>query len=345
MELLKVLYGIASPSGREQAMIRFITERLEQIPGVRYCTDKHGNIYAVKGHAQTYPCVVAHTDEVHQRSPNYEVVVSDDRFIFGYDSKLHRFCGIGADDKNGIWVALKCLEEYEVLKCAFFTEEERGCVGSGKAFMPFFDDCRFVLQCDRKGNGDMIVDIDGISLCSKEFIQAVKHNMYGYRREIGMLSDVASLKRKKLKVSCVNISCGYYNPHTPGEITDIADLQKCLRFVRHIIGDCTEVYPHTYTAPKRCTFSGVYDWGLFGAERPAAKRKTPASQGRFSHQAQYRNMLSKMTQLISRTPQAGIGFLSASLSSDYPTLRYSDFASAYNEITGTPPSQFISAAR
>lgn len=49
--------------------------------------------------------------------------------------------GLGADDKNGIWIALKCLRKYDSLKLAFFVSEEVGCVGSGKAVMDFFNDC------------------------------------------------------------------------------------------------------------------------------------------------------------------------------------------------------------
>jgi hypothetical protein len=29
-------------------------------------------------------------------------------------------------------------------------------VGSGKADMSFFRDCRFVVQCDRRGHSDMV---------------------------------------------------------------------------------------------------------------------------------------------------------------------------------------------
>ena len=37
-----------------------------------------------------------------------------------------------------------------------------------------------------------------------------------------------------LPVSCINLSCGYYNPHTDTENTILGDLSKCYRFVCHI---------------------------------------------------------------------------------------------------------------
>ena len=340
MKLLKALYGIASPSGREQAMLQFIQNELDHLPGVKYCFDKMGNIYVVKGHAATYPCIVAHTDEVHHRKGNgCEILTLRDEILLGYDIERRKYCGIGADDKNGIWVALKCLETYDALKCAFFVQEERGCIGSSEADIDFFKDCRFVIQCDRRGNSDMVVSIDGTELCSQQFIRAVGHNKYGYKRIMGMLSDVAALKRKGLGVSCINLSCGYYEPHTEHEHTNIADLNKCLTFVRHIIEDCKEVYVHKYKAPKRrfskrlC--SGGYDWELFGDDylslgRPAAFTTPP------SHETQYKDMLEQMMCLLLKEPKADVGYLRYRLSGDYPSLRYTDYASAYNEITGTP---------
>lgn len=63
-----------------------------------------------------------------------------------------------------------------------------------------------------------------------------------------MMTDVQALKENGLGVSCINLSCGYYNSHSDQEITVKKDLQKCLLFVEHIIEDCTDVYPHTWTA-------------------------------------------------------------------------------------------------
>lgn len=60
------LYNISSPSGGEKRMARFITDELRRM-GIAYRKDRHGNIYAVKGNRKSYPCVVAHMDEVHRR--------------------------------------------------------------------------------------------------------------------------------------------------------------------------------------------------------------------------------------------------------------------------------------
>ena len=41
-----------------------------------------------------------------------------------------------------------------------------------------------------------------------------------------MMTDVLELKEKGLKVSCLNLSCGYYEPHTDHEFTVKKDLLK-----------------------------------------------------------------------------------------------------------------------
>ena len=152
--------------------------------------------------------------------------------------------GLGADDKNGIWIALKCLRKYDSLKLAFFVSEEVGCVGSGKAVMDFFNDCRFVIQPDRRGYQDIINKIGWTSLCSPEFLQAAGYKRFGYRETHGMMTDVQELKERGLQVSCINLSCGYYEPHTDHEFTIKKDLMSCLSLVEHIIENCTDTYPH-----------------------------------------------------------------------------------------------------
>ena len=65
MELLKELYGISARTHQEKDMIAFVSQRLSDL-GVTFTIDETGNIYATKGNADTYPCIAAHLDEVHE---------------------------------------------------------------------------------------------------------------------------------------------------------------------------------------------------------------------------------------------------------------------------------------
>jgi hypothetical protein len=202
-------------------------------------------LYTEPGDAPGYPTLACHIDQVQTvHSHDFDVCREGD-VLYGWSGSNGRREGLGADDKNGIWVCLKCLEKYDALKVAFFVEEESGCIGSQKAVMSFFDDCRYVLQIDRKNGGDFITTIGGWTpLCSKEFIEAVQPLKFGYHEEAGLMTDVESLKENGLRISAANISCGYYNPHTSTEFTLFSELENCLHFVEHIIETCQDVYPH-----------------------------------------------------------------------------------------------------
>ena len=229
-------------------MIKFLLWWIRNnVPGAKVDIDREiGNIYVTKGVSDTYPCLVAHIDQVQSiYSRDFQAIETKD-IIFGYSPKNKRLEGLGADDKNGVWVCLKCLMKYENIKVAFFTGEEVGCIGSSKANMDFFKDVRFVIQCDRRGSNDLIASICSTEIASKEFIEATGHEAFGYHLEEGMMTDVLTLKENGLQVSAVNMSCGYYDPHSDHEFTVKRDLLNCLSFVEHIIKNCTETYPHEY---------------------------------------------------------------------------------------------------
>ena len=234
-------------------MIEFIKDFCKE---AEVTEDNYHNVYVTKGKSDTYPCVVAHSDQV-QEGKCTPFVCGE--IIFGTNTKQDDFEGLGADDKNGIWVALKCFQKFDAIKLAFFSSEETGCDGSSRSDLAFFDDCRFVLQCDRKNGNDFISTARYVELCSKEFIKDCNIEAFGYKEAIGMTSDVAILKMRGLDVCCANISCGYYEPHTCREYTKISELNNCLAFVQNIITNLTGVYNHTYSLRSKENRYGLTD--------------------------------------------------------------------------------------
>lgn len=268
-KLLKDLYSIHSKSGHEERIITFICNWVKtNVPEAIVERDTtNGNIYITKGKSESYPCIVAHLDQVQTYHPKDFVAIETREVILGYSPKDRKQCGLGADDKNGIWIALKCLQKHPVMKCAFFSQEEVGCIGASKAKMEFFNDTRFVIEPDRRGHSDMVTEISFSDLCSIEFIKAVDAKRYGYKKSSGLMTDIEELKEHELGVSCINVSCGYYEPHSDQEFTIKKDLLKCLRFVDHIITDCTSVYPHkldwTYTSYYGHGYDICYDMDYY----------------------------------------------------------------------------------
>lgn len=122
-------------------------------------------------------------------------------------------------------------------------------------------DCGLCSSATARGDSDLVTRISGMGLCSEEFIERINPKKYGYQVADGMHTDVYALKRRGLGISCVNISCGYYEPHTDHEYTVLKDLAKCYRLVRHIVCCHKEVSRHT-PSPVRRFMPGYYE--LFG---------------------------------------------------------------------------------
>lgn len=254
-DLKQKVLAYIQQSGKEDRMIKFLASYLKTLPGVKTGHDKYGNLYAWKGESETYPCLVCHIDQVQKiHSKDFKAIETRD-IIFGYSASNHQIEGLGADDKNGIFICLEALKKYDCVKTVFFREEETGCKGSSNCEMAFFDDCRYVIQCDRRGNSDFVTSIGYTDLCSERFIRDASPERWGYKEADGMMTDVEILKENGLPVSAINMSCGYYNPHTDEEITVKRDLEKCWRLVQHIIEECTATYPHTPQDYELC-----YEW-------------------------------------------------------------------------------------
>lgn len=244
LKLLKQLYKINSKSGNETQIIDFIVTFIKShYPNVEVEVDSIGNIYLTKGKSDTYPVIVAHTDQVGTYKDNITIFRSEGIIIgIGEDGKQ---VNLGADDKNGIWIALELLRTEPVLKVAFFPGEEIGCVGSKACNMDFFNNARFVIQCDRRNGSDFIHTAGGTNLCDLSFPSNELKTKYGYHNTTGLMTDVQTLKKRGLSVACCNISCGYYNPHTTSEYTDVGELINCLHFVREIV-QTVGYTPHEY---------------------------------------------------------------------------------------------------
>lgn len=238
IELLKHLYQINSKSGNEVELKHFVLDQLRSLT-LTVEEDEIGNIFVTKGVAGKYPCVVAHLDEVHL--PCVRNIIEEDGRIYALNENGENV-GIGADDKNGVWVALQLLKSLDVLKVAMFVQEEKATYegyqhGSDVCDLSFFDDVKYVLQCDRKGSGDLVTFCTKreLRLCDDDFIPQGILQKYGYAPVEGGVTDVVHLKERGLQLSCCNISCGYYNAHKPEEYTELAELMNCLEFVKTIV--------------------------------------------------------------------------------------------------------------
>lgn len=265
-EKLKKVLSIQSESNKQWRMFAYIIREVSAM-GLEYYVD-NGNIYVVKGDSNKFPCIIAHMDTVHRITTDLTILEFDGK-LTGFNTHKMTQSGIGGDDKVGIFIALECLRQVGTIKAAFFRDEEIGCQGSYNANMDFFNDCSYVLQCDRKGNTDFITSASGVQLSSNNFQKDVKSllDKHKYTTTFGLMTDVMALKESGLRVSCANVSCGYYNPHCTNEYVVIDDVDNCLQMVLGIMDKLVDhkyKHKHRYQEPSIHTYPTSTDWSRYG---------------------------------------------------------------------------------
>ena len=229
-------------------MIQFVRDYVyEHIPEATASFDMLGNLYITKGEAGVgYPTLACHLDQVQKvHSEDFEVRKEGDS-LFGWSEQNQQREGMGADDKNGIWICLRCLEECPRLKVFMAVGEEKGCIGSNRADMSFFADSLYVLEPDCKGGTEVHTNLRGIPCASPEFEKSLQTERYGFTITEGKGSDILALTLSNIGVSCANIPAGYHLPHKDDEYTSISDLQNTLDYTLWIINNLQQRFPHTY---------------------------------------------------------------------------------------------------
>jgi di/tripeptidase len=234
--LLLDILSVPTKTYQEDRMISFLKGWLDE-KNFNYYLDDFNNIYVTKTtyDVDFYPCVVAHTDTVHeintinivekflpneQRELKLSITSYDD---YGNPS------GIGGDDKCGVFACLKLLMDLPNLKVGFFVSEETGCHGSRNADEKFFENVGYIIQFDAPGNTMVSEYCNGVRLFERdsEFFKIcddVLSEMFnGHEFQYHPYTDVLAL-RKKFNISCINFAIGYYKYHTPDEYVVIEDV-------------------------------------------------------------------------------------------------------------------------
>ena len=114
---LKGILSVPTKTWEEQELIQYIVDNTTDFDTMDI--DDLGNIYITKGKADVYPCVVAHTDTVHDIYKGYKVYEVEGNFV-AFDSATMQQVGTGGDDKVGLWICLEMLRSYDNIKICFF---------------------------------------------------------------------------------------------------------------------------------------------------------------------------------------------------------------------------------
>ena len=253
LQLLKDVLSVPTKTYREHLMIQYLSEWLQE-QGFDYYVDEHGNVYATKQESKElpkdfyFPCVVAHTDTVHNLDQINVIEVEklnaqgELKPSLTAINNLGLPTGIGGDDKCGVFACMKLLQEMPNLKAAFFVSEETGCHGSKKADEKFFKNVGYVIQFDAPENwmvtekcfGQILFDRDTefFKKCDKVLTESMVQENMEYM--VHPYTDVYAL-RTKFNFSCINFSIGYYDYHTEDEYVVIEDVFNGIKMGKEMI--------------------------------------------------------------------------------------------------------------
>ena len=269
---LKEVLSIPTKTWKEELMIQYLIDYCGE-KGFQCETDDNGSVYVTKGKTDLYPCVVAHIDTVHEP---VEMVVNEETLpnaqgepklsLKAYEKDTGNPTGIGGDDKAGVFICLKMLEQIDNIKAFFPVAEETGCHGSSDANEDFFKDVGYAIQFDSTENDTMSLTLMGVKLFEEdsEFFTSVKdiileHGLKNWRNH--PYTDTMRLK-EKFDFSCLNFAAGYYNYHTAEEYVVVDDVQNtCDMAVKVIetLGENKYTYIHKKELIKEYTWDDDYD--------------------------------------------------------------------------------------
>lgn len=252
LQLLKSVLSVPTKTYQEGEMVKYLINWCNK-EGLDYEVDQSYNVYVTKKTGEVpegfyYPCVVAHTDTVHNidtinvREEELPNAQGEIKLAYKAYNDQGSPTGIGGDDKAGVFACLTLLKEMPFLKAGFFVSEETGCHGSQKANTRFFEDVGYVIQFDAPENwmitercfGQQLFDRDSefFKVCDKVLTEGMVPADMDYMTH--PYTDVWAL-RSKFNFSCINFSIGYYNYHTKNEYVVVEDVFNGINMGRKMI--------------------------------------------------------------------------------------------------------------
>lgn len=259
-DLLK-LYSIESvhDTDGEQKIFKWLCQYLDNL-NVEYKT-LGNNIYKLTGNKVI---LSAHLDQVKTNGKAEHFFIFDNKIIKGYNKNYQR-TSLGADDKNGVWIILKMLENCSQLDFIISCGEEVGCVGIKEleqaGVLNCISDKQICLVLDRKGNKDILKGGASDVYCStlaQDLCNFIDDNMFVTK---GSISDTRVICKH---CESVNMSTAYFNPHTENEETDFDALQNLLDIVSNIVYSFMHyptkpsVYVKKHIAPAFTKYNNFY---------------------------------------------------------------------------------------
>jgi hypothetical protein len=231
-ERLLSILEIQAQTGKTSRIRAFMRKALEEAGMTVQKRDRQ--LFAWKGDTnEPVPIFVAHSDTVHQ-------IVAPEKYALGmytdkgdiiyhaFDPTTRKWRGVGGDDKCGLWVALEAAHALPNIGVIITIDEESGCQGARLLTPEDSAHASVLIQADRRGNDDAVRKTFSGTLSGQDWQDHVASAVLAHGYDwcnFGAATDVAAMKRA---VSAINLSAGYYSPHSPNEYVSETDLENCL---------------------------------------------------------------------------------------------------------------------
>lgn len=169
--------------------------------------------------------LVAHLDTVHLQLSSESIYHDEKR------QTMWSPCGIGGDDRCGVYSILSLINDKFAPHVLFTTDEEIGASGALRAAYGLkVPKVKFIVELDRRGEKDAV-----FYDCANEDFQKyiLRH---GFEKKFGSFSDICMLS-PEWNIASVNLSCGYFEEHTKHEYINLNYMEKTISKVKNILVD------------------------------------------------------------------------------------------------------------
>jgi len=226
----KTIWDCKNSSGKLKQIKKVIKKYLH---GINYQYDNMGNIF-IGDFEKNRPCLIAHLDSVFDKKP---------KNVRLKKGKIKSDTGLGGDDKCGIIAILEILKTNDDINAIFTVDEEIGGIGARGIKKSQIANVQYFIEIDRRDKNDLANTIYGEQIASYDFLDDIGDliDKYGFELTDGAYSDVLDLSITS-NISSINLSAGYYNPHTKDEYVILKELQNTINFVEEILKTTTKKY-------------------------------------------------------------------------------------------------------
>lgn len=194
---------------------------------------------------------MAHLDTVFEKDKKYK---SEIHLYYDPNHEV-AFCPAapGFDDTTGIYAIIDIVDQGYRPTIILTQDEELFGIGVNNMLqkLPIAPtDLKYIVELDRQGYNDAVF----YNCNNKEFEEYVCS--FGFNTDIGSFSDIYFIG-PVWKIACVNVSIGYLNEHTYGEILQVAWMEETIEKVCQMINESYEAPSFKFVPVKEEVSNGL----------------------------------------------------------------------------------------